>query len=403
MRTPPPYSDESLAGYLIRLAQRNYYPSPYWLLHLVGLKGRVRIYFPVNLDPPSPLSQLIKIKESQLRAMAYGAFFQSYHQELLIYPVIHCGRKLCPLCLSESVYCRKLWDCELIKTCPFHQCFLVDQCPQCEQKILWSRGGVTQCSCGFDFRSYRPQAASSYQVNLALYLFAIEGDTLCRTRLEKIYGVNNPIFELNLRQFSFFSRFLGDYLPSYLQECGRKSSIRCSEYNSQLQSLSAEELACHLFSKWRYNFQRIFDWYDHQLMEEEWEQKVLQSMTNFLSSLIRCFSDQSTFNQYISRYLKVFLQRHGIRQIEILWLERGTRISMEADLEKVDSLLPQVGSLLHFEVLNLAQLMAYTQEQIWVLLDKKNNSTRRVIFLNPYDHSFNPLSAQNQKKLISEV
>ena len=386
MRTPPPYSDESLAGYLLRLAERNYYPSPYWLLHLAGLKGRVRLYFPVNKDQSSLLSQLIKIKESQLKAMAYGAFFQSYNQKLLIYPVTHCGRKLCPLCLSESVYCRRLWDCKLINTCPFHQCLLVDLCPQCHQQIPWSRGGVIQCPCGFDFRSCIPKAASSYQVNLALYLFAIEGDTLCRTRLEKIYGANNPIFELNLRQFSVFSRFLGDYLPSYLQECSRESSIKCSEYNPQLQSLSAEELVCYLFIKWRYNFKRIFDWYDHRLTETEWEHNVLQSMSNFLTRLIRCFSDQSTFNQYISGYLKVFLQRHDIRQIEILWLERGTRISLEAELEKVDSLLPQVGSLLHFDVLNLAQLIAYTQEQISILLDEKNNSSRRVIFLNPYEH-----------------
>ncbi len=53
-------------------------------------------------------------------------------------------------------------------------------------------------------------------------------------------------------------------------------------------------------------------------MEAEWEQKALQSMSDFLTRLIWCFSDNSTFNQYISWYLKVFLQRHGIRQIEIL-------------------------------------------------------------------------------------
>ena len=388
MRTPPPYSDESLAGYLLRLAERNYYPSPLWLLHLAGLKGRVRLYFPVNLDQSSLLSQLIKIKESQLRAMAYGAFFQSYDRELLIYPLTHCGRKLCPLCLSESVYCRRLWDCKLINTCPFHQCLLVAQCPQCHQPIPWSRGGVTQCQCGFDFRSYIPKTASSYQVNLALYLFAIEGDTLCRTRLEKIYGANNPIFELNLRQFSGFSRFLGDYLPRYLQECCRVKSIRCSEYNSHLQSLSSEELVCYLFPKWRYNFKRIFDWYDHRLTEAEWEHNVLQSMSDFLTRLIWCFSDNSTFNQYISRYLKVFLQRHGIRQVEILRVGGGSRISMEAELEKVDSLLAQVRSLLHFDVLNLARLIAYSQKQFWILPDEKTNSSRKVIFLNPYDYSF---------------
>ena len=389
MRTPSPYSDESLAGYLLRLTERNYYPSPHWLLHLVGLKGRVRLYFPVNKDQSSPLSQLIKIKDDLLRAMAYGAFFKPYKKkDLLIYPIAHCGRKLCPLCLSESVYCRRLWDCELINTCPFHQCLLVDQCPQCHQEILWSRGGVTQCPCGFDFRSCIPLAASSYQVNLALYLFAIEGDNSCRIRLERIYGENNPIFDLNLRQFSVFSSFLGLHIQSYLQECSRQSSFRCSEYNSHLQSLSCHELVCYLFRKWRYNFKRFFDWYDHRLMEEEWEKNVLPSMSNFLTRLIWCFSDQSTFNQYISEYIKVFLQRHGIRQIEILRVGIGTINSMGAELEEVDSLLPEVARSLNFDVLNLARLIAYTQEQIWILPDEKTNSSGRVIFLNPYAHSF---------------
>ena len=290
MRTPPPYRDESLAGYLLRLTESNYYPSPHWLLHLAALKGRVRIYFPINPDHPSLLSQLIKIKDSQLRAMANGAFFQSYDRDILIYPLNHCGRKLCPLCLSESVYCRRLWDCKLINTCPFHQCLLLAQCPQCHQEIFWSRGSVTRCPCGFDFLQSRPEAASSYQVNLALYLFAIEGDTSCRTRLEKIYGPNNPIFELNVRQFWVLSRFLEGHLPSYLQECSRVKSLRCSEYNSHLQSLSADELVCYLFRRWRYNFKRIFDWYEHWLMEKEWEKNVLQSMCNFLTRLIRRFS-----------------------------------------------------------------------------------------------------------------
>lgn len=378
MRTPPPYSDESLAGYLLRLTERNYYPSPHWLLHLAGLKGRVRLYFPVNLDQSSLLSQLIKIKDYLLRAMAYGAFCKPYEKDLLIYPIANCGRKLCPICLSESAYCRRLWDCELINTCPFHRRLLLDKCPQCHQQIQWSRGGVTRCPCGFDFRTTIPLAASSYQVNLALYLFAIEGDSSCRIRLEKIYGAKNPIFELNVQQFSVFSSFLGGYLQSYLQECSRVKSIRCSEYNSHLQSLSSDELVCYLFKKWRYNFKRIFDWYDRRLTEKKWEKNVLQSMSNFLTRLIGCFSDNSTFNQYISWYIKVFLQRHGIRQVEILRVGRGSRISRGA----------QVRSLRHFEVLNLARLIAYSPEQIWILLDEKTNSSRRVIFLNPDDYSF---------------
>ncbi|MEJ6485772.1 hypothetical protein N0Y54_31565 [Nostoc punctiforme UO1] len=37
LRTPTPYEDESLAGYLIRLNESNYYSSPKWILQLAGL------------------------------------------------------------------------------------------------------------------------------------------------------------------------------------------------------------------------------------------------------------------------------------------------------------------------------------------------------------------------------
>ena len=60
---------------------------------------------------------------------------------------------------------------------------------------------------------------------------------------------------------------------------------------------------------------------------------------------------------------------------------------MGAELEEVDSLLEEVGSSLHFDVLNLARLIAYTQKQIWILPDEKTHSSGGVVFLNPYAHS----------------
>ena len=55
LRTPPPYEDESLAGYLIRLAQSNYYPSPNWILRLAGLQVSKGITLLAQPPIPSPL------------------------------------------------------------------------------------------------------------------------------------------------------------------------------------------------------------------------------------------------------------------------------------------------------------------------------------------------------------
>ena len=61
LRTPPPYEDESLGGYLIRLAQSNYYDSPNWILRLAGLPVKRRISLSAQSHQPSRLSQLIKL------------------------------------------------------------------------------------------------------------------------------------------------------------------------------------------------------------------------------------------------------------------------------------------------------------------------------------------------------
>ena len=68
LRTPPPYEDESLAGYLIRLAQSNYYSSPNWILRLAGLPVNRKISLSVQPNQPSRLSQLIKLSDEQLKS-----------------------------------------------------------------------------------------------------------------------------------------------------------------------------------------------------------------------------------------------------------------------------------------------------------------------------------------------
>ena len=391
MRTPLPYSDESLAGYFLRLAESNYFLPRYWLLNLAGLKANQRLSFPINLDQPSRLSQLIKVPDSQLRAMGDGAFLNSYQKDVLIYPIAHCGKKLCPLCLSESPYRRQNWDLELVDTCPIHKCLLISQCPECQQELHWATGGVTRCQCGFDFCQTIPPKANSYQVNLALYIFAIRGDNSCGVRLKKNYGKNNPIFELTISQFSTLSKFLDSHLPSYLQECSQIKSIRCYGYNKRLHFLSSSQLVCYLFKRWRYNFKRLFDWYEHQLMKQLWEKNVLKLMIDFLTRLVWRFSPQSSFNRFISGYLKGFFQRHDIRYIYIHQKMNGGITQMDAELDKLDELLPKVAQSLNVDMFNLARLIAYSQNQMWILPDEKKSTTGTVIFINPYSYSFHTL------------
>ena len=102
LRTPPPYEDESLAGYLIRLAQSNYYSSPNWILRLAGLQVSKGITLLAQPDQPSPLSQLIKLSDEQLKLMASLPHQLGKKVNPVRYIIYKYARKLCPNCLSES-------------------------------------------------------------------------------------------------------------------------------------------------------------------------------------------------------------------------------------------------------------------------------------------------------------
>ena len=181
LRTPPHYEDESLAGYLIRLTQSNYYSSPNWILRLAGLQVSKGITLSSQSDQPSSLSQLTKLTDEQLKLMASFPYQLGKEVNRVRYIIYQYARKLCPNCLSESAYCRKIWDCKLIGVCCLHQCLLITSCAKCQKNIPWARATVTRCRCGFDFRNQKSESASPEQLNLSVYLSKLE-NYIARTK-----------------------------------------------------------------------------------------------------------------------------------------------------------------------------------------------------------------------------
>ncbi len=106
--------------------------------------------------------------------MAFLPYQLGYEVDSQQYTIYKYALKLCPYCLTESAYCRKIWDWDLVKACYLHQCVLINKCPGCQKNIRWSRPVVTRCRCGFDFRSHHPQTATSDQINLSAYLSSLE-------------------------------------------------------------------------------------------------------------------------------------------------------------------------------------------------------------------------------------
>lgn len=170
LRTPPPYEDESLAGYVIRLAQSNYYDSPNWILQLAGLPTNRTISLSAQPHQASRLSQLLNLSDEQLKIMTSLPPQLAKIMDPVPYNFYQNAINLCPKCLLESPYCRQIWDWNRVGVCGLHQCLLISSCAGCQKNIRWVRAEVTRCRCGFDFRHQKSEPASLEQLNLFAYV-----------------------------------------------------------------------------------------------------------------------------------------------------------------------------------------------------------------------------------------
>jgi hypothetical protein len=192
LRTPAPQPDESLMGYLLRLAEANHYDSPKWILELAGLKlsslaegwrrlCQERIDFTL-------LRQLTGLTQSEIEALKhklsdgeeYGHNSGDTNGTVPAEAVRFGHPKICPACLRESNYCRKLWDLLVITVCPRHQGLLSDRCPHCERRMSWNRKQLSLCRCGYDLRQTPTPRLEKSAFRATEWLMTSLTSTLCQ-------------------------------------------------------------------------------------------------------------------------------------------------------------------------------------------------------------------------------
>ncbi|MEH1793648.1 TniQ family protein [Nostoc sp.] len=186
LRRPHPYADESLVGYIARLADSNYYSSPDYILKVSALTKTERyanIFYP-QFDSLCLLSHITGVSEKTLWSMAfssvalgktkffYATIVQAFGENIPVRFLRKQGPRLCPVCLQLSPYYRQVWHLHSVTGCPFHKCFLIEKCPNCHQSIQFFRAKLLKCKCGFDLRNSSittisaEQYALSYQISL---------------------------------------------------------------------------------------------------------------------------------------------------------------------------------------------------------------------------------------------
>lgn len=159
--TPPILPNESLAGYLFRLATENGYPTSAWVAGDVGLH---------HCGTRPAQSTLVRLHE--LTGQPFEDFRRASSEsegnkgdlilqghKLRYRSVNHFYSRLCPGCVVENPYHRQVWNVVEADCCPIHKVNLIWKCPECGKGLRWQRASLQHCPLGHEL-AVMPQDAA---------------------------------------------------------------------------------------------------------------------------------------------------------------------------------------------------------------------------------------------------
>lgn len=162
---PRPFTEESLAGYLLRLANRNGQPFRHLLSDLgeSSTQYTLPMQFAYGRRSLERLSDALRLDAGVLEALVYrphrrrgprAVNVDYWGVDLPIELMAQACAPFCPQCLAEdevrdhrSAFFRATWDSRLQPVCNRHGCLLSESCPDCGRQVTWERRRLLYCPC----------------------------------------------------------------------------------------------------------------------------------------------------------------------------------------------------------------------------------------------------------------
>jgi len=198
-----PFADESLPGFLKRMAEAN------------GFHGLRR--FVALLQPDfstfrqaaflaarhEVLADFLALEPGELQRLCYGdgPVRRVLGRDLAPDLVAIGDRKACPLCLEDAPYHRAIWDVVPLTVCPVHAVRLVDRCT-CGARLGWGGEPILHCAnldCGGDVRDIPAEAVPEAEMGGARALAALLWHGECAGLDGEVAGL--PVGERALLMF----------------------------------------------------------------------------------------------------------------------------------------------------------------------------------------------------------
>ena len=165
--------DESLMGFVLRMANSNGTQGIHWLYQRLGRDKLNRFKF----EDCSAIAATFGVPIENIERTMWRRRFSDgvpvntldmikVSKPYLIRPL---RPQICSRCMAEDRYCRLTWDLQFACACHVHNCSLIDRCPQCSRYLQWMRPFLQHCNCGLSWTQVEPdeQASSATNVRLA--------------------------------------------------------------------------------------------------------------------------------------------------------------------------------------------------------------------------------------------
>ena len=193
-------------------------------------------------------------------------------------------------CLREKNYLRKVWEISLITACPIHQCFLLDNCSNCLNKIEWKRTKISLCHCGFDFREFEDFPVDLNDLRLAKYFY----QTFRLSYKSGIIPFDYPLNTLKLEDLLELIFFIATHYAGEFSSADISLKFNNAELHQFLNK------AIQVFDNWAVNYYKFIEWWKLQDKQYYVSRKQIYSSENQLPSEHKQYE---LFNYVLHYYL----------------------------------------------------------------------------------------------------
>ena len=156
--------DESLMGYVLRMANANEVRGIHWLYQRLGREKLNRFKFEDCLAIACTFGVPLKHIQQTMwrRRFINGAPVNTLGAIKITKPYLirPLRPQICSRCLEEYGHCRLAWDLQFVCACDIHNCALIDRCPHCLRYLQWMRPFLMHCNCGLSWNRIKPEGQS---------------------------------------------------------------------------------------------------------------------------------------------------------------------------------------------------------------------------------------------------